>query len=306
MSLHDAMRTACDSIGIVPPRRNPTPGRWVLADTLGKNGKGDGRVLVFDDLSGGIAWNHQTGQHAKFKADSANTASPPNPALERERRAREARRQEEQADVARLCEAIVKACRPDHHDYLRAKGFGDETGLVIDHPRDLCPDTPHGRLVAAAMPEGGPFLIVPGRIGGRVTTVQFIGPDGAKKNILHGHMAGASHRIAQGRETWVAEGIATALSVRAGLKLLGRSATVLCAFAANNVAAVAKAIPGAIIAADHDKPVPTLGGLGTGEYYAVASGCRWVMPPTQGDFNDLHQAEGLRSVALVLRGIGMG
>lgn len=305
MTIHDAMREACDSVGVKTPRRDPVPGRWTITDTNERNGKGDGRVLVFDNRQGGIVWNHQTGQSAKFRLGGVDAAKP-DPKAAEDARARAKAREAEQAEVARLCEAIVQACRADHHDYLTAKGFPEERGLVMDHPQDMCPSTPFGREIAAAIPAAKPLLIVPGRISGRVSTVQFIAPDGTKKNIKHGHMAGAYHRVAQGRETWVCEGIATALSVRAGLRLLGRSATVLCAFAANNVAAVAKGIPGAFVAADHDKPVPTLGGLGTGEYYAVASGRSWVMPPARGDFNDLHQADGLRAVALALRGIGMG
>ena len=155
------------------------------------------------------------------------------------------------------------------------------------------------------MPEGdGPFLIVPGRIGKAVTTVQFIGADGAKKNILRGAMSGASHRIATGQRLVVCEGIATALSVRAALRLLNVSATVLSAFSAANVAKVAAGH--GFIAADHDKPLPQLHGKGTGEFYAAASGCQWSMPPVLGDFNDMHQRDGLRAVALHLREALMG
>lgn len=55
------------------------------------------------------------------------------------------------------------------------------------------------------------------------------------------------------------------------------------------------------MAADHDRPLPELHDKGTGEYYAIKSGCRWVMPPERGDFNDMHQSAGLRAVALLLR-----
>jgi putative DNA primase/helicase len=178
---------------------------------------------------------------------------------------------------------------------------------VIEDVRPLLPSGELGERIARAMPEGdGPLLIVPGRIGGSVTTVQFITPEGAKKNILGGAMGGAAHRIATGRETWVCEGIATALSVRAALRLLGRSATVLSAFSASNVAKVAAGLRGAIIAADHDKPVDAFDGLGTGEYYARRSGCTWTQPGERGDFNDMHVRDGLRLVALHLREVRSG
>ena len=139
----------------------------------------------------------------------------------------------------------------------------------------------------------------------RIETLQFITADGDKKNLLRGKMGGATHRIATGRETWVCEGIATALTVRAALRLLGRSVTVLSAFSASNVGKVAAGIPNARIAADHDKPQEQLHGKGTGEFYADASGRKWVMPPELGDFNDMHQAKGLRDVAVYLKGAGM-
>jgi len=52
--------------------------------------------------------------------------------------------------------------------------------------------------------------------------------------------------------------------------------------------------------------VESLEGLGAGEFYARRSGRTWVMPPTLGDdFNDMHQREGLRAVALHIREIMM-
>lgn len=299
MTLHEAMDRACAVVGIKPPRRW-VPGRWAATDTLAKNGKGDGRVLVFDDQTGGFAWNHQTGMKEQFSLRGQADAAP----IQRPRRdpERERREAEEAAEVARLCARIVATCRQDTHPYLARKGFPDELGLVHDDPRRTVPAGRFGEMIAAAMPETDqPVLIVPGRIGKAISTVQFITAEGAKKNILRGKMGGAAHRIAAGRQPVVCEGIATALSVRAALRLLGVSATVLSAFSASNVAAVAKAIPGALIAADNDKPVESFQGKGTGEFYATLSGCRWTMPAHPGDFNDWHQTAGLRAVAIHLR-----
>lgn len=300
MSIHDAMLAACAEVGIKPPAK-VVPGRWCLADTLKSNGKGDGRVMVNSDGRSGVAWNHQQARYARFWI--GKDAAAPAPRRERDLAA-ERRAEAERAEVERIAAGIVAACRQEPHPYLARKGFPEEPGLVLDDPRAVMPDTPLGRRLAGAVPEAeGPMLIVPGRIGRDVTTVQFIAPDGAKKNLRGGRMGGAAHRIATGRETWVCEGIATALSVRAAMRLLGRSATVLSAFSASNVAKVASSIPGAIIAADNDKPVDAFDGLGTGEFYARKAGCRWAMPKDLGDFNDMHQAEGLRSVALLLRGV---
>lgn len=300
LSLTEALHQACAVVGIEPPKRRLSPGQWVRTDTKGKNGRDDAAVLIFDDENGGMVWNHQTGANHRFSLTGSGQLRR-DPEAERRARRREAARLAEQKEVERICAAIVQGCRQDNHPYLEKKGFPDELGLVCDVPSKFFPETPFGEALAKALPGIGPFLIVPGRIGGKVTTVQFITADGAKKNILRGAQGGASHRIATGRDTWVCEGIATALSVRAALRLLGVSATVLSAFSASNVEKVAAGIPGARIAADHDAPNPHLEGKGAGEFYARRSGCAWTMPPALGDWNDHHQEHGLRAVTLHLR-----
>lgn len=305
MSIHAAMSDACRAAGIVPPRQT-RPGQWVQCPIEGKGaGNTSGRVLMFDDGKGGICWNWATGQQQRFTADGLAgqhevKAPPRDPEAER-------RAEAERAEVTATCARIVAACDQAQHPYLARKGFPEELGLVIADPRPLMPKGHLGDAMAAALPDADvPLLVVPGRIAQRITTLQFITADGAKKNILRGQMGGASHRIATGRETWVCEGIATALTVRAALRLLGRSATVLSAFSAANVGKVSQGLHGALIAADHDAPQEALGGLGAGEYFAVKSGRKWSMPASIGDFNDLHQSEGIRAVAVHLRGVGMG
>ena len=298
MSIHESMLDACRAVGIEPPRKIEQ-GRWCASPVVGKGrGNTSGRVMINDDGRTGCAWNHATGAHQRFRIGGTADTPPPVQRDPEAERAREAERRE----IVATCGRILAACDVAAHPYLARKGFPDERGLVIADPRPLLPRGPLGEKMAYALPAtDGPMLVIPGRIDRTVTTVQFITPDGDKKNIRGGQMGGASHRIATGRETWVCEGIATALSVRAALRLLGRSATVLCAFAAANVGKVAEQTRGAIIAADHDKPVETLGGMGAGEFYALKSGRQWVQPPQIGDWNDVHVAEGLRAVALMLR-----
>jgi putative DNA primase/helicase len=300
VTLDDAIQEACHAVGIVPPAR-VRPGVWVPCPVEGKpRTNGSGRVLVWPDGAGGIAWNWVTGQSRTFRVGEIGSATSVT-LVRRDPRA-ERRVAEEQAEVARICTAIVRACRHDRHSYLASKGFPDMLGLVIDDLRPLIPQHELGRAICRALPNGpGPWLIVPGRREKTLATVQIIGHDGAKRNLLRGQMSGACYRISTGIETWVCEGLATALSVRAALQFLGRSATVLCAFAANNVARVAASIRGSIVAADNDKPIEHLNGLGTGEYYARASGRQWTMPPEPGDWNDYHQRHGLRATALLLR-----
>lgn len=300
MALTEALHSACAVVGVEPPKRRLSPGQWVRTDTKGRNGKDDASILVFDDETGGIVWNHQTGANHRFSLAGSGSVQR-DPEAERRARRREAECQAEQREVERICADIVRGCRQDTHPYLEKKGFPDELGLICDVPSSFFPKDRFGEALARALPGVGPMLIVPGRIGRKITTVQFIAADGQKKNILRGLQGGASHRIATGRDTWVCEGIATAMSVRAALRFLGVSATVLTAFSASNVERVAASIPGARIAADHDAPNPHLEGKGAGEFYARRSGCAWTMPPSLGDFNDMHVEHGLRAVALHLR-----
>lgn len=302
-TLQQALSDACSAVGVEIPRRRLMPGKWVRSDTKGRHGKDDASILIFDDQRGGIVWNHQTAISHRFRVDGANDNRPADPMIEIRRRERDAERETERRHVERICADLVQGCRTDVHPYLKAKGFPEEPGLVCDDPRQFFPSGRFGDMLAHALPEGqGPFLIVPGRVGKTITTVQFITPDGAKKNILRGVMSGAAHRIATGRDTWVCEGIGTAMTVRAALRLLGASVTVLSAFSASNVGQVAEAIAGSRIAADHDKPVETLDWKGAGEFYARRSGRKWTMPKQLGDdFNDLHRREGLRAVALHFR-----
>lgn len=303
MTLEAAMRAACHAVGIKPPLSPPPPGRWKRLDTLGTNGRGDASLMIFDDQSGGIAWNWQTQAKETFWIDGLRReeARPKRPAPDPQIKLK---REEEQREVERICAEIVRTCKSAPHPYLERKGFPEEMGLVHPDPRRCFPNTRFGEVLFKAMPAfEAPLLIVPGRIGSRITTVQFITEGGDKKNIYRGQMGGASHRIATGGETWVCEGIATALTVRAALRLLGRPATVLSAFSASNAAKVAEGIIGSVLAADHDKPIEQFDGQGTGEFYARRSGRVFTMPPVLGDFNDYSASRGLRAVALHLRGV---
>ncbi|MFC6197840.1 hypothetical protein [Ponticaulis profundi] len=308
MTLYEAMSAACDAVGICVPQRT-APGVWSQSPVIGKKASNrSGRVLIFDDQRGGIAKNYATGIEERFSitGDSQRVLSDRERSeITRQRRERAERAEREQNAVAQICADIVRECRPETHPYLERKGFPDEVALVHDDPRKHFPANRFGeRLMKSMMEFDAPLLVVPGRIGKTITTVQFIRDDGEKKNILRGKMDGACHRIATGRETWVAEGFATGLTIRAALGRLGRSATVLCGFSASNVEKVAKNHPYSIIAADNDNPVAQFDGQGTGEFYARRSGHVWTMPPNvEQDFNDFQSDEGLRAVALHLKGV---
>jgi putative DNA primase/helicase len=166
------------------------------------------------------------------------------------------------------------------HPYLVRKGFPMELGFV-----------------------DGEDLLIPmfdAQEYGQPIGLQRINPAGEKKFLPGMRAKGAVHRFGTGRarETWLCEGYATALSVRAALKALYREADVIACFSAGNMTHVASLGIGTHCMADHDKS-------GAGEDAAQATGLPYAMPGTLGfDANDVHCADGLGAVvALVARRI---
>lgn len=303
MNVAEAIDRACAEVGIRPPRAYKH-GQWAKCDTLeGKSGKGDGRVNV-DDLKV-TAFNWKLGQSATIWLKNRDSLTHAEKRQFAERRAKdEADQRERAARAAYVAEILIGAAKLGPHPYLVRKGFQSEHVLVV--PR------------AAVIEIGGQYLVPDGareaillqaRHDHHITSAQLIWEDGTKKFLAGGEMGGASHRISRGSETWLCEGFATGLSLRAALKALNRSATVLCCFSASNIATVARSVDGkCFVAADNDKPLEQFGGKGTGEHYAEASGKPYLMPLVVGtDFNDMHMSDGIfavqRSISAFLRSV---
>lgn len=301
MNVSEAIEQACAAVGIKPPRTY-RQGTWAKTDTLaGKNGKGDGRVIVDPDRV--TSWNWQTGEK-----ETVWLKDQPSPAERREsseqRQKDERERRERAAAAAMVAAKIIAAAERGKHPYLAVKGFPEEIALVVPAAdiRTIAGRVDqYGRCIPAdyLVPSGGhSAIVVPARIGNVVRSVQLIWEDGTKKFLFGAEMAAASHRLSMGRDTWLCEGFATGLTLRLGLRGLNRADTVLCCFSASNICTVARSITGrCFVCTDHDKPLPQYGGIGTGEHYAVASGKPYLMPPILGqDLNDLHMAEGIFAV----------
>lgn len=226
----------------------------------------------------GWARNHETGEtitwHEDRTAELRRGPPAPMPDLA-QRRKEEAARAEWAAQVAahRIKEAVVQP-----HPYLARKGFPKAVGLVHEDA-----------------------LLVPARIGKDLMSLQVIDADGKKLNLPGGRMSGAYFSIGSGWREILCEGYATGLSIKAALTAMCLPFRVTCCFSASNVATVAEKRPGALIVADHDKPVAQFGGMGTGEFYARKTKLRWMMPPDIGtDANDLHQQAGLPALQIML------
>lgn len=304
MTLDEAINTACANVGILPPS-SVAYGRWIKTNTLsGRNGQGDGRLLINDAAV--TAYNWQTGEKCTLWLKDISS-----PVVRRQVRQDmaeiEEKRRKKAEQAAAIATRMVEAATMQTHPYLARKGFPDELALVLDAAsiRAIV-----GKYSDYLLVDGGEQAIVmPARKGKVIASVQLIWESGEKKFLANGSTAGAFHRIATGKECWLCEGIATGLSLMAVLKSLHLSPTVLCCFSASNVARVASNAQGRVyIAADHDKPLEQFGGLGAGEYYARRSGAPYFMPPTIGeDFNDMHQREGLfaaqRAILEFLKGV---
>lgn len=291
MMIEDAISKACAEAGITPPK-NRAYGRWLPTDTLsGRNGKGDGRVIINETTV--TAWNWQTGAKVTVGLNGAHQRTD-RQQVARDIKRERARKAEQAERAAHTAALLLKSSALSTHRYLERKGLPDEKTLVIDADKV--------RSIGGAylIPEGRQqAIVIPARLGSRITSAQLIWDDGTKKFLFGGEIAGACHRIATGTETWLCEGYATALSLRAGLKSLYRSATILVCFSASNIEVVARKVCGSkcFIAADHDKPLPQFNGLGTGEYYAKQTNKPYLMPPDIGtDLNDVHLSAGLYAV----------
>lgn len=300
MTIDEAIDRACADVGILPPRRTAF-GKWLNTDTLaGKKGKGDGRLIVNEHYV--TAWNWQTGLKSTVSLRDGLSATEKRAVARSVERAKEkAARDAEKA--ARAAMRLIDAAQPSTHPYLVSKGFRDEDALVVQAwaVKEIV-----GGYIAP--PNARSAILIPARRAGTVTSAQLIWEDGAKKFLFGGEIGGACHRIASGVDTWLCEGFATGLSIRAALRGLRVKATILCCFSASNIAAVARQVNGRVfIAADNDKSLPQFDGIGTGEHWARSTGLPYGMPPETGtDFNDMHQRDGIFAVQRALTSIMAG
>lgn len=226
---------------------------------------------------------HEATQHgwhddAPMQADTAADRE-----LRRQARAAaasdEAARRERQAAQAITARDLLAECAVEPHIYLDRKGFKADAygGRGLVHPSG--------------------DLLIPMRDwqSNSLWNVQRIAPDGSKKFLPGGRAKGMVHFLGQGNEHWLCEGYATGLSVLLAVRSLHRKYKVVVCFSAGNLVHVAGLLRGRrIVVADHDVS-------GTGQQAAEKTGLPWVMSATLGDANDLHQAQGLRALAALLR-----
>src|SRR5574337_755725 len=231
-------------------------------------------------LAEGWGWAQDWSAHAEPQIWQDGAGGKIDPGQLREMmalRAKELRAGQDRA--AKQAETLLSECELATHAYLGNKGFPDELGLVDEEKRLLIP-----------MRDCQDYR--------RVLSVQRITPEGDKRFLLGGRTKGAIYTLggSKSRLTWLCEGYATGLSIRAACSLMAMPARIVVCFSSGNLVHVAGLIGGErYVIADHDESK-------TGEIAAGKTGLKWAMPDAVGtDANDLHQQQGLYSVAKLLQ-----
>lgn len=284
---HDAMRAS----GLEPPD-NIQPGKLHRFPGIGKRiGNTAGWCKLFDDQSGGCYGDWSSG----FSGTWHVTREKPLSAAEHEafkRHVAEARQQAETERKARQEEAAAKAAEiwnsagpaPDDHPYLLRKSIAA-----------------HG----ARLHNGA--LVIPMRDGGSLLSLQFISPDGDKRFLAGGRVAGGYYSIGSTQGALalcIAEGFATGATIH---EATGHPVAV--AFNAGNIKPVAQtmrerfpSLP-LIVCADDDADTTDNPGLEKAREAAQTVGGLVAAPDFgpdrsvgETDFNDMAAACGINAV----------
>lgn len=206
--------------------------------------------------------------------------------IEQDKARKDAEERDQHAHAARKAQARWDAARPAAaaHGYLSRKGI---TPFIARLEAD-----------ALLIPVFGP--------DGSIQSLQTIGPDGSKKFMAGGAMAGGWCEIAPGDPTGliaIVEGFATGASVA----LACPEWRVIVAFTAGNLSAVARMVreqcgPERLILIAGDDDTGTEGNPGRTKATAAAAeiGARAVFPHGCVDFNDHHAAHGLAATRAAL------
>lgn len=284
------------------------PGKIIADGTLqrcpveGKPNAKDGAYKLYLDPPASGWWlNWRTSEDGKWTAKqecylSVADRQALQARIETDRRECEAEKAKRHAE-AREKALYVLGKAPDctAHPYLEHKGARPCPGLKLGDEGRL--------LVPVLSPDDG-----------KAMSLQTIAPDGGKRFLTGARIQGGYFPI-KGRDgcLYICEGLATGLSIH---EATGQ--TVLCAFNAGNLEAVARhareKYPDRefVLCADNDHATPGNPGQSKATAAALDVGALLAMPSfkepldadgkARTDFNDLHQAEGLDVVRAQLEG----
>lgn len=254
-------------------------GRWARVKTTDKSKKRNGAYKFLGDV--GFVQNHATMEKVAVWKPEGGALPVDHAAMRQMMRENAQAETRRQAGARAVAEDMVRRAALDAHPYLVGKGFPQEKGLVLDGE-----------------------LLVPMRefrLYRQLNSVQRIAEDGSKLFLPGGKAKGSVFFIGpfMARERWLVEGYATGLSMRLALRSMYRDAQVVVCFSAHNLALVGGFVkdlmPTAYVMADNDQS-------GAGARAAEETGLPWVAPSQEGeDANDLHQREGIRALANLIR-----
>lgn len=295
-SVIDGFSTAMEAAGLPPPPTIEADGSLHRFSTSGKRGDDSGwYVLHPDGIAAGVfgCWRNGWSQTWSSKPDTAMTQAEREAhrqrikAMKAQRDAEQAQRQQQAGQTAA---ALWQAAAPAmQHEYLARKGI-----------------QPHGARC------DGQRLVIPLRdVDGTLHSLQTIAPDGDKRFMPGGRVAGCYHSMGKPQGVLVVcEGFATGASIH---EATGYAVAV--AFNAGNLLPVAQALHGKypalriIVAADDDWHTDGNPGLTKATEAAQAVGGDLSKPdfgdsrPEKAtDFNDLHQLLGLDAVKACIDG----
>ena len=263
---------AIAAAGLAPVKKLELPeGRIVRFRVEGdKAGSRNGwAILHRHPIPAGAFGSWKTGEQHTWRATTNETATPAERAeLQRKLQAAQQARAAEEARVR--AEAAARALKlwsgakpaTDDHPYLRAK--------VV-----------HAYGLRALRDQ----LIVPARdADGRLHTLQFIGPDGGKRFLTGGRIAGCYYAIGRPDDVLLlAEGYATAATLH---QATGRA--VAACFNCGNLIAVARSLRAKfprlrfVVCADNDAGTPGNPGLTAAHEAARAIGAGVAFPSFEG------------------------
>lgn len=302
--------------GLTPPEQIEWDGALHRFKPDGKGGAHGWYVLHSDGIPAGCFGNWKTALKRNWRADIGRRLTQ-RELDEHRRRMREAQahrdaleavRHKAGADCAkRIWEGAEPA--PSDHPYLCAKGVQPHGLRVYSSKKQgLC----YAGTEGGFMDCDGALVLPMFKAGGSISTVEFIGADGAK-----GWLGGAAKlgtwcmlgELADGEPLVLVEGWATGASIREATGW-----PVAIAGDAGNLVPVAKALrkqqPAAhlLIGADNDRPNGQYP-QGTGQHYAneaaIAVAALVLLPPDVpsrleagkgSDWNDIHVHQGLEAV----------
>lgn len=277
MSGLERIHQSIQAHGLHPPEIIPD-GQLHRCPTADRPQARNGWIICWPDGRGAVCGNWRTGLSEYVPANGAGTITP----ADRERieaarhEARRARAADHQAAADRARELYDRArpASPDH-PYLARKGIKPLPGIR----------------------QSGKLLIIPIMDeAGRITSLQYIGPDGQKRFLKGGQTGGGLYAIRGGDPLAICEGIATGASIHEATGW-----TCLVAFNAGNLGRVAEIArtryPARriILCADNDTQTQGNPGLTAATEAARAVSGLLAIPDMAGrpaDWNDYAQAHG--------------